>query len=288
MKMENNTSTAKQVLLHTVSFFMALAIVFISAMVVADITLFNDRELLSKVSGTNYFSQLNEDVVLKIKTIGAKYGVDYRIITDVITPGKIDTDMTIYFNSLKIEDPDSAKDTIDVKTLEKQLIDKFEENNAFITDSQELSLQTIAALIAEEYKDAIVIEHFEAFLVFAREYRTVSRYVFFGLLVFLIYLVCVVFVLNGKQQKHKLLRRYSISFGSAGLTIICISLVIRFTEIIERVSFVSSEREYNLFVYVFTDFVKNYSIVGVGCVMVAVVLLALWYLSVTGRTRRFI
>lgn len=287
MKAENNTSTGKLVFLQVVSFFMALVIVILSAMTVADLTLFNDRDILSKVSGTNYFSQLNEDIVLKCKTIAAKYGVDYRIIAEVITPGKIDTDMTVYFNSMKIENPNSAKNTINTESLEKQFVEKFKENDAFITDSQKTSLNMIAALIAKEYKAAIIVEHFEAFLFFAREYKHISHYVFWGLVALLVYLICIVFVLNGKNQRHRLLRRYAVSFGSAGLTIMCISIVIKFTEIIERISFVSSEREYNLFVYLFSDFVKNFSIVGIFSVMTAIVLLALWYLSVTGRTKRF-
>lgn len=288
MKTNNNPSTGKQILLHVVSFFLAITIVLILAITSAGLTLFNDRDILSKVSGTNYFSQLNEDITIKCKTIAAKYGVEYKIIAEVITPSKIDADMTVYFNSMKIQNPYDAGKTINTENLKKQLIKKFEENNAFTTDSQKNLINVIAGMIADEYKAAIVVEGFETYLVFAREYKAICRYVLLGSLVVFAYLFCVIFVLNGKTQKHKLLRRYAISFGSAGLTILCVSVIVKFTEVIERISFVEVEREYKLFVYMFTEYIKTFSIAGLFCVMTAVVLLALWYMSVTGRTKRFI
>lgn len=286
MKEKRKTSTGKTAALSIASFFMALTLIFMSVIVVAEFTMFNDRDILAKVSGTTYFSQLNEDITFKCKTIAAKYGVKYEAISAVITPGKIDTDMTVYFNSVKVKDSVAAEKTINTETLEKELISSFESNDVFITDSQKASVKTVAALVAREYKDAIVIENLQNFMYFVQGYRSVINYVFLGFFALFIYLFFVILTLNGKEQKHRLLRRYAVCCGSAGLTVISISLIIRFTEIIQRISFTESEREYNLFVDMFSDFIRLFSISG-GCfLMLAIVLCALWFLSVTGRARR--
>lgn len=286
MQKEHRPSTGRKILISVASFFLSLTFVFLTVIVVSDVTLFNDRDLLSRVSETTYFSELNNEITLRCKTIAAKSGVDYDAISSVITSSRIDSDSTVYFNSMKSEDPDAGHKTIDELSLKTELYESIVASDPDITDSEKVSAEIIAAKIAAEYKRIMILENFENFIEFSGNYKSVSNYVFLILAVLMVYLIYVIISLNRRSQKHRLLCRFAVVGGSTGLTVLALSAVMKFSGVIEKINFASSLREYNLFVSFFTDFINSTLIVGVCWVAVCIVLLVLWYKSVSGRVKR--
>ena len=58
------------------------------------------------------------------------------------------------------------------------------------------------------------------------------------------------------------------------------------SDVLKNINFASTQREYNLFISFFDSFIDMSIIVGAGWLAVCTALLALWYLSVTGRIRK--
>ena len=200
MKEQRKFSSENQKLNIIVSFFLSLTIIFLALIIAVNIFLFNDRDINKKVSQITYTSQLNNDITLSAKTITSKYGVDYNAVAAVITPSRISTDMTIYFNSVTSKDPYAAENTISVTELKKQLYSSFVNTNKRMTDEEKLKADKAASLIAEEYKKAIVLENLESFYSFADKSKALVPYVFvFFAIVFLV----LSYILVAKNSKHK-------------------------------------------------------------------------------------
>lgn len=263
-----------------VSFFLSLTIFFLAVIVVLNVSLFNDREINKKVSQITYTSQLNNDITLTAKTITAKYGLEYNAVADVITPSKISTDMTIYFNSVSGKDPYAAENTISVNELKNQLYSSFVNKNKRMTDTEQKRAEKAATLIAEEYKKAIVLENLENFYAFADKSRTVVTYVFFFFGIAFLVLNYLMIAKNSRRKKHRLLRKYSVVLTSTGISITAISLIVKISGVLERFSLYSSEREYNIFMKIFGDFISSTTLVGGMLVFLGIALMALWYFTV--------
>ena len=70
------------------------------------------------------------------------------------------------------------------------------------------------------------------------------------------------------------------------MTVLVNSVLIKVSGVINHITFASTQREYNLFVSFIDGFIDVMIVVGAGWLVISMVLLALWYLSVTGRTRK--
>lgn len=268
---------------HLVSFFLALSIIFSSTMLISGVTLFNDKDLIERVSGTSYFSELNDEIVTRCKTVAAKGGVDYASVEEVISSSRIDADFTIYFNSISAKDPQAGRKTIDEEALAKELYSAIVKYDPDITEDEKANADIIAKKMAYEYKSAMIVRNFEEYLGYFSIAKTVSRYIFFILMALMVYLVLALFSLNGKKHKHRLFRRFAIVSCSAGLTVLAFSLLTKFSGIFSRISFAATQREYNLFMSFFDDFITLVIASGAVWVIIGVALLIAWYMTVTGR-----
>lgn len=286
MKNNKKSSPVRNAVLYIVSFFLSLTLVFITSMLVSGVTLFNDKDLLSRVSGTTYFSELNNEIVTRCSTIAAKGGVDYKAVEGVLNAGRIDSDFTVYFNSVSGKNPTGGRGTIDEKALADELYSAIVSYDTDITENEKANAKIIAKKMAEEYKDSVVVESFESYISFADDFKTTGRYVLFGLIALAVYLVVVMVLLNGKKQKHRLFRRFAIVTGSSGLTVLVFSLLVRFSGILEQITFAPTQREYNLFMNFFDDFVAVFTATGVFWTVICIMLLVLWYMSVTGKLKK--
>lgn len=286
MKKNKKSSPGKNIAVYVVSFFLSLTLVFITSLLVVGGTLFNDKDLLSKVSGTTYFSELNNEIITRCNTVAVKSGVDYKAVESVLTSGRIDSDFTVYFNSVSGKNPKGGRDTIDEKALADELYSAITAYDSDITEEEKANAKVIAERMAKEYKDSIVVESFENYLSFAESFKTVSRYILLILVALAVYLAFVIISLNGKKQKHRLFRRFAIVAGSSGLTVLVFALLTKFSGILEQITFASTQREYNLFMNFFDDFLMLIIAVGVCWTVICIILLVLWYLSVTGRLKK--
>lgn len=286
--MANNhkSSRGKKILIHFMSLLSALVLIFISTILVAGVTLFNDKDLMLKVSDTTYFAELNNEIVTRCSTVAVKSGIDYEAVKPVITSGRIDSDFTVYFNSVSKENPTAGRDTIDEKALADELYSAIVSYDPDITESEKDNAEIIAGKMAEEYKNAIIAENFESFMAFSDRYQGISRNVLFILLALFAYLTCMMVFANGKDQKHRLFRRFSVVSGSCGVTVLAFSLLVKISAVLEKIAFAETQREYNLFMSFFDNFIN--CLIGAGCVWVVIcaVLVSIWYMSVTGRLKR--
>lgn len=286
MKNNKKSSLFGNAVLYIVSFFLSLVLIFITAMLVAGVTLFNDKDLLSRVSGTTYFSELNNEIVTRCGTVAAKGGVDYKAVESVLTSGRIDSDFTVYFNSVSGENPTGGRDTIDEKALADELYAAIVSYDADMTENEKANAKVIAKEMADEYKESIVVESFESYISFADDFKDTGRYILFVLIALAVYLTIVMVSLNGKKQKHRLFRKFAIVSGSSGLTVLVFSLLVRFSGILEQITFAQTQREYNLFMNFFDDFLAFTTATGVCWTVVCITLLVLWYMSVTGKLKK--
>jgi len=129
-------------------------------------------------------------------------------------------------------------------------------------------------------------EQLDVIKSFADDFKTTGRYVLFGLIALAVYLALVMVLLNGKKQKHRMFRRFAIVTGSSGLTVLVFSLFVKFSGILEQITFAPTQREYNLFMNFFNDFVALFTATGVFWTVICIVLLVLWYMSVTGKLKK--
>ncbi len=286
METKRKKSSAKTPVMVILSFILSLTMVFMTLIVVLNITLFNTRGLLSKVSETTYFSELNNEIVTHCKTIAAKSGIDYEAIEPVLTSNRIDADFTVYFSEMNGENPQAGQETLDTDKLSEELYNSIVTYDPHIANEDKENARRIATNLAIEYKENFVLENFEKFIGFSETFKSYSRYVFFILLALFIYLAFVIISLNGKNQKHRLFRRFAVSGGSVGLTVLSLSLVMKFKGFFEQIAFASSQREYNLFMSFFDGFLNMSIVVGICWIAICIVLLVFWYMSVTGRTRK--
>ena len=282
MKEKIKTSSGDRITIIIVSFFLAAVVVFLSILAVAGVTLFNDREIITKVSQTTYSSQLNKDIALSCHSVTDKYGLDYAVVAEVITPSSIETDMSVYFNSISSENPEAAEDTIDTQKLKDKLY------NAFLAGDKEINpivAEKVASLIAEEYKETLVLKHLENFYKFADDQKKIIEYAFIFLSILFIVLAYLLIRMNKGRRKHRLLRRFSVVFCSSGLTIVVLSIAIKLSEVLERIAFYESEREYNIFMKIFDDCIGSFTFVGVALVITGALLMGLWYYTVAAGKR---
>ncbi len=285
MELKSKTLSGRSTLITVLAFVMSLALILLTTTVVLHITLFNDRGLFSKVSKTTYFSELNNEIVTRCKTIAAKSGIDYEAIEPVLTSNRVDADFSVYFNAMNSKNPHAGQETLETGELAVELYNSIVKYDVDITNEEKENARRISVLLANEYKETFVLENFEKFISFSETFKTYSRYVFFILVALVVYLGFVIPSLNGRRQKHRLFRKFAVVSGSAGLTVLCLSLIIKFTGVLEQITFASSQREYNLFMSFFNDFLNMSIITGAGWLAVCIALLVLWYFSVTGRTR---
>ena len=278
--------SAKDLFVIVLSFVMSLAIIFLTAVVVSNMTLFNDRGLYSKVAKTTYFSELNNEIVTRCKTIAAQSGIDYEAVEPVLSSNRVSSDFSVYFNAMNGKNPHAGQNVINTDKLADELYNSIVKYDPDITKNQKENAQRIAVAMANEYQKIFVLESFEKFIGFSETFKTYSNYVFCILLAVVIYLGLVIFSMNGRRQKHRLLRRFSVTSGSAGLTVLCLSLIMKFTGVFGQITFVSSQREYNLFMSFFDDFVNVLVISGAAWLVACIGLMLIWYLSVTGRIRK--
>ena len=286
MKTKVKKSSAGNITMIILSFIMSVTLIAMTSIVILNGTFFNDRGLINKVSATTYFSELNNEIVTRCKTIAAKSGINYKAIEPVLTSNRVDGDFTVYFNSMNGKNPHAGQNTIDRDKLAEDLFQSIVSYDSDITFKEKENARRIAVSLADEYKKIFIIENFEKFIGFSEVFKTYSRYVFFILLALFVYLTFVIVSLNGKSQKHRLFRRFAIIGGSVGLTVLSLSLIMKFTGVFEQITFASSQREYNLFMSFFDEFLNMSIIVGTCWVAVCIILIMLWYWSVTGRTRK--
>ena len=204
----------------------------------------------------------------------------------ILTSGRIDSDFTVYFNSVSGKNPTAGRDTIEEKALADELYSAIVSYDEDITEGEKANARITAKKMAEEYKNSIVIESFESYISFADDFKATCRYVFFGLVALTVYLAIVIVLLNGRKQKHRLFRRFAIVSGSSGLTVLMFSLLVRFSGILEQITFAQTNREYNLFMNFFDEFLFLFTTASVCWTVVCIILLVLWYMSVTGRLKK--
>ena len=286
MATENKSFSAKSVVSVIVSFVLSFTIILMSAITVMHIDLFNDRTIYPKVSETTYLSELNKDIFTRCQTVAVKNGIDYSLLEKVITSSRIDTDYTVYFNSMSGKTPHSGCETINEKALAEEIYKAITKDASVLTNDEMENIRLASSKIAAEYKNTMVVKTFEQFVEFSDVFKTYSRYIFFIALALFIYLVCVTVWLNGKSQKHRLYRKFAVICGSAGLTVLVNSALIKASGVINHITFASTQREYNLFVSFLDEFIDVMSVVGAGWLVICMVLLAFWYMSVTGRKRK--
>lgn len=286
MAKKNKTGSAKSAVSAVVSFVLSLTIVLLTLVVALHTTLFNDRTIYSKVTASTYFAELNNDIDIRCRTIAVKNGIDYSFIEGVITSGRIDADYTVYFNSMSGENPHGGRDTIDEKGLADEIYKSITVADPDMTSQEKENARIASSEIATEYKNTMVVEVFERFVGFSDTFKSYSKYVFYILAVSFVYFVCVLLWLNGKSQKHRLFRKFSIVGGSAGLTMLVFSVFIKLSEVTDKITFASTQREYNLFISFIDGFIDTMIVAGAGWLVVCIVLLVLWYMSVTGRIRK--
>lgn len=286
MKEKHRSSRSNSVIVYIVSFFMSLTLIFISTILVAGVTLFNDRDLKSHFSGTTYFSELNNEIVTRCKTIAAKSGIDYDAVSSVLTSNRIDSDFTVYFSSISGENPTAGRATVKEDALADEFYSSILAYDAEITESEKANARLIAEKMAKEYKDSIVAENFEGFIAFFENYQKINRYALFILIALYIYLTFVILSVNGKNNKHRLFRRFAVVAGSSGLTVLMFSLLMKISGVFEKIAFASTQREYNLLVGYFDEFLSLEAVAGCVLLVVCIVLLSLWYMSVTGKFKR--
>ncbi len=286
MAKKNKTFSVKSAVSAVVSFVLSLTIVLLSLVVVLHTTLFNDRTIYSKVTDTTYFAELNNDIVTRCQTIAAKNGIDYSFIENVITSGRVDADYTVYFNSMSGKNPHGGCETIDEKGLAEEIYKSITVADSDMTAEEKENVRLASSEIAAEYKNTMVAETFEKFVGFSETFKSYSKYGFYILSALFVYLTGVMFWLNGKSQKHRLFRKFSIVGGSAGLTVLAFSVFMKVSGVLNNMTFASTQREYNLFISFFDSFIDTMIIVGAGWLVVCIVLLVLWYWSVTGRIRK--
>ena len=207
MEKKPKTSSSKKIAIIVLSFLMSLTIIFLTTIVVLNVTLFNDRGLLNKVSETTYFSELNNEIITRCKTIAVKSGVDYEAIKPVLTSNRIDADFTVYFSSMNGKNPHGGQKTIETDKLSEELYNSIVKYDSDITNEEKEIARRISVRLANEYKETFILESFEKFIGFSETFKTYSRYVFFILLALFVYLGFVIISLNGKSQKHRLFRR---------------------------------------------------------------------------------
>ncbi len=285
MKENKKTSSSKKVFISAMSFLLSLTMVLLTATVVLGATLFNDRNLFAKVSKTTYFSELNNEIVTRCRTIAAKSGINYDGIAEIITANRVDADFTVYFNSIKGSDPYAGQKTIDTKDMSEELYNSIVSKDPNITEAEKSNAALIARDVAEEYKNTIVLETFEKFIAFSETFNSFDVYAFLILSALFAYLIYIIFFLNGKKQKHRLFRRFAVVSGTVGSTVLVLSLAMKLSGFFQQITFASSQREYNLFMSFFDEFLNTSVFVGAGWIAVCIVLLVLWYLSVTGRIK---
>lgn len=286
MAKNHKSSLGKNVFIHVLSFLMSLVMIFISVILVSGVTLFNDKDLMHKVSDTTYFSELNNEIVARCSTVAAKSGIDYEAVKPVITSGRIDSDFTVYFNSVSKENPTAGRNTVDEKALADEIYSAILSYDPDITEEEKVAASAISAEMAKEYKASIIAENFEHFMGFVGRYQKISRYILFGLLALFVYLMCMIAFVNGKNQKHRLYRRFSVVSGSCGVTVLAFALLVKFSAVLERISFTETQREYNLFMSFFDEYLSFVMGAGSIWIVVCIILISLWYMSVTGRLKR--
>lgn len=286
MAKKNKTFSVKSGVSAVVSFVLSLTMVLLSLIVLMHTTLFNDRTIYSKVTDTAYFAELSNDIVTRCQTIAVKNGIDYSLVENVITSGRVDADYTVYFNSMSGENPYGGRDTIDEKGLAEEIYKSITAADSDMTAEEKENVRFASSEIAEEYKSTMIVETFEKFVGFSETFKAYSKYVFYILAALFVYLTCVVLWLNGKSHKHRLFRKFSIVVGSAGLTVLAFSVFMKVSDVLKNINFASTQREYNLFISCFDSFIDALIIVGAGWLAVCTALLVFWYLSVTGRIRK--
>ncbi len=285
-KIKHKSSTQKRVTIAVMSFLLSLVLVLLTIVSLANFTLFNDKYINVRIYGTDFFAQLSEDVYVKCKNIADKSGISYEPVADVLTANRIDTDMTVYFDSMSGENPTAGRETIDEEALANEIFHSITSHDSNITESERTNAEIIAEKIAREYKNAIVLDSFEDFIAFSQGYKSVAVYIFIILAALTVYLICVIIFLNGKRQKHRLYRHFAVVGGSSGITVLTLSLILKFSGVFEKMAFASSLREYNLFMDYFSEYMYSAMGVGVSWILICIILLVLWYFSVTGKVRR--
>ncbi len=285
MKEKQITSSENKKLTIVVSFFLSLTIIVLSLIVVVSVTLFNDREINTKVSQITYTSQLNNDITLASKSIAAKYGMEHSAVADVITPSKISTDMTIYFNAVSSKDPHAAENTISVNELKNQLYNSFLNENKKTTDVEKAKADKASSLIAEEYKKAIILENLEDFYSFADKSKNVFSYIFIAFALVFLVLTYIIIAKNSRRKKHRLLRKFAVVYTSSGFAIIALTVMVKIWGVLERITFYSSQREYNVFMKIFGDFMNSLILVGGMLSLAGIIMMTLWYFTVAAGKR---
>lgn len=265
---------------------MSLILVFISLIAIADVMLFNGNNIYSKVSDTKYFQELKNEISVSINTIAIKNGIPCEAVDSVLTESRIEEDTTVYFDSLSGKNPTAGRDSIDENALANEIYNSIVKYDSNIAESDKNVAKSASLNIAKEYKKILALGHFEKYLAFSEEFKSVSVCILIILLALEVFLSLVVISLNGKRHKHRLYRRFAVVGASSGLTVLIISFIVKFSGVFEKITFYSSEREYNLFTTYFDRFLNCLVIIGIFYVLVNILLLILWYNSVSGKVKR--
>ncbi len=285
MSRKNKKSPNKKVFALVLCFAVSLFMSFFTLFIAADTALLNIDHTFSKADVEEFGSDVARDFELQGKTLAAKSGVEYEVISSVINVNKIKKDVNEYFGLIKTDGLITAGQIVNEEAISTAIYNNILSSDIGITELQKQNAKIFADKTATLYKETLVIEDSDKAVSISNGFKVASLIVVPFFVVVCALLVLAMISFNGKFKKHRLLRRFSLIFSTTGLTTSVLSFVMKFTDTIRKISFVTDQRDYNLYLDLFENFFNVTLILGLINIVIGIILFIIWRQTAIAKNR---
>lgn len=225
MSKGDNMTQKKNNLRHIISIVyacvLALMLFLIALFIGLSFSAFNNKVIFNKVSESNYYKRVHEELVDRCKDIVVHNGLPESILDDVITLERVYVEGRNYIdNTLTGSNKEIQTDKLE-ESLRANLNDYLELENIEVSMEVELGIHEMIARITQEYQRSIEFK-FVYYIALYRDYvYGIAKWLIPVVLVITIALV--VLLMNMFTYLHRGLRYILYALVSSSISIIAIS-----------------------------------------------------------------
>jgi hypothetical protein len=268
--------TARRAVSMIFAFFLTLAFIALTAIMVLQLTVFRPSFLLEQMDESGYAEGIRLDLENALVSYGMSSGFDEAFFQDLLSEDEIRAD--IFLEAERIYDP--SLNGVDVESFRERLYERMcayaVEHGAEISPEIDEAIRYLTDICTEAYSDGIeipLVTYLSPLLVKA------SKLVLPAIIALIIFIIVIaVFLIRIQRLKYRSWMYFIYALSASGIFFIALSLLALSTDRFERLG-ISGQGMYQLVLTYVTNIFDPMLWIGGGIVAISAIcaLIYTWY-----------
>jgi hypothetical protein len=181
--------------------------------------LFNNRIIINKISESNYFNKVYEELLERSKEVMISNNLPTELVEEVITLERVYVGGSNYIANTLYNRETETKVTQLTDSLQEKTYKYLKENEITITREIEEGIQEVISIVTTQYRKSVEFQFINYITVYRQQVYSIVKWLIPILIV--LCLLLIILLLKVQSYKHRSIRYITYSLLSAsGLLII--------------------------------------------------------------------